>query len=100
VPWVQKPAYWLLFTVPTLPLLVFIIPRGFTFLSRPSDPWYTPYTSQVFLLVVFYVKPATALSSVIGVRPMSGGWVAFVLLYTCLIGWGLCALVSRLRAAA
>jgi hypothetical protein len=100
VHWTRKPLYWLLFVVPSLPLLIFLIPRGMTFLSEPTDPWYTPYTTPVWLLVAFYVYPATALGMLVGVPPRSPGWIVIVLLYTGLIGWGICSWKARRRAAA
>ena len=98
VHWSRKPLYRLLFIVPSLPLLVFLIPRAMTFLSEPWDPWYTPYTTPVWLLTALYVYPATALSMLLGIQPRSPGWALIVLLYTGLIGWGICSSVARLRA--
>ena len=100
VHWTRKPRYWLLFIVPSLPLLIFLIPRSMTFLSEPTDPWYTPYTTPVFFLAAFYVYPATALGMLVGVLPGSPGWFLIVLLYTGLIGWGICSWKARRRAAA
>lgn len=97
--WTRKPLYWLLFIVPSLPLLMFLIPRGMTLMSEPTDPWYTRYTAPIWLLTAFYVYPATALGMLLGVRPMSPAWVLLVLLYTCLIGWGICSWMAGRRAA-
>ena len=100
VHWSRKPLYWLLFIVPSLPLLMFLIPRGVTLMSEPTDPWYTRYTTPIWLLTAFYVYPATAVGTLVGARAMSPGWVLIVLLYTGLIGWGVCSWVARRRAAA
>lgn len=100
VHWSRKPLYWLLFFVPSLPLLMFLIPRGMTLMSEPTDPWYTKYTTPIWMLTAFYVYPATALGMIVGVRPRSPAWVLIVLLYTGLIGWGICSWVARRRAAA
>lgn len=100
VHWSRKPLYWLLFVVPSLPLLVFLIPHGMTLMSEPTDPSYTRYTTPIWFLTAFYVYPATALGMLVGVPPRSPGWVLIVLLYTCFIGWGICSWVARRRAAA
>ena len=100
VHWTRKPRYWLLFIVPSLPLLMFLVPQAMTFMSEPTDPWYTPYTTPIGMLTSFYVYPATALGILVGVRLTSAGWVLIVLLYTGLIGWGICSWVARRRAAA
>ena len=100
VHWSRKPRYWLLFVVPSLPLLVFFIPHVMTLMPEPTDPWYTPYTTPIWLLAAYYVYPATALGMLVGAQPMSPGWVLIVLLYTCFIGWGICSWVARRRAAA
>ena len=99
VRWSRKPLYWLLFTVPSLPLIIFLIPDGMTLMPEPTDPWYTRYTAPICLLTAFYVYPATALGTLLGVPPGSPGWVLIVLLYTGLIGWGICSWVARRRAA-
>jgi hypothetical protein len=99
VRWSRKPLYWLLFTVPSLPLIIFLIPDAMTLMPEPTDPWYTRYTSPIWFLAAFYVYPATALGMLGGVTPWSPGWVLIVLLYTGLIGWGLCSWVARRRAA-
>jgi hypothetical protein len=99
VHWSRKPLYWLLFIVPSLPLIIFLIPSGMTLMPEPTDPWYTRYTSWIGLLTAFYVYPATALGMLVGVPPASPGWVLIVLLYTGLIGWGICSWVARRRAA-
>jgi len=95
----RKPLYWLLFTVPSLPLIIFLIPDGMTLMPEPTDPWYTPYTTPIWMLTALYVYPATALGMLVGVPPRSSGWILIVLLYTGLIGWGLCSWVARRRAA-
>jgi hypothetical protein len=100
VHWSRKPLYWLLFIVPSLPPLTFLIPHGMTFMAEPWDPWYTPYTTPIVMLTGSYVYPATALGMLVGVSPRSPGWVPIVLLYTGLIGWGICSWVARRRAAA
>ena len=100
VPWHRKPVYWLLFCLPTLPLLIFILPHALTLMPEPTDPWYTRYTTPTALLVSLYVFPATAVCLAVGVKPISPVWFMVVLMYTGLIGWGLCSLVSRRRAAA
>ena len=102
VRWSRKPLYWLLFTVPSLPLIIFLIPDGMTLMTlmpEPTDPWYTPYTTPIWMLTALYVYPATAFGMLVGVPPRSPGWILIVLLYTGLIGWGLCAWVARRRAA-
>ena len=99
VRWSRKPLYWLLFIVPSLPLLMFLVPQGMTLMSEPTDPWYTPYTTPIWMLTAFYVYPATALGMLVGIPPRSPGWVLIVLLYTGLIGWGICSWVARRRAA-
>ena len=81
VRWSRKPLYWLLFTVPSLPLIIFLIPDGMTLMPEPTDPWYTRYTAPIWLLTAFYVYPATALGTLLGVPPGSPGWVLIVLLY-------------------
>src|SRR4028119_296531 len=100
VHWTRKPLYWLLFILPSLPLLIFLIPRAMTFLPDPPDPWYTRYTTPVWFLVAFYVYPVTALGMLVGAQPGSPGWFLIVLLYTGLIGWGICSWTARRRAAA
>lgn len=94
------PFYRLLFVVPSLPLLVFLIPGAMTLMPEPTDPWYTPYTAPVWTLVALYVYPATVLGMLLGVQPRSPGWILIVLLYTGLIGWGLSSWAARRRAAA
>lgn len=100
VDWTRKPLYWLLFIVPSLPLVLFLIPKSMTLLPDPPDPWYTQYTTPLWLLTAFYVYPATALGLLVGAPPGSPGWGVIVLLYTGLIGWGICTWVARRRAAA
>ena len=100
VHWSRKPRYWLLFIVPSLPLLIRLIPHGMTLMPEPWDPWYTPYTTPIWILTAFYFYPATALGLLVGIGPGSPGWVLIVLLYTGLIGWGICSWVARRRAAA
>lgn len=100
VHWTRKPLHWMLFIVPSLPLVVFLIPRGMTLMSEPTDPWYTRYTTPIWMLAALYVYPATALGALVGIRPRSAGWVLIVLLYTGLIGWGVCSLAARRRRAA
>ena len=99
VHWTREPLYWLLFTVPSLPLLVFLVPGAMTLMSEPTDPWYTPYTTPVWMLAALYVYPATALAMLVGVWPLSPVWVLIVLLYTGSIGWGVCSWVARRRGA-
>ena len=94
----RKPLSWLLFLIPSFPLLVFLIPRAMTFLSEPTDPWYTPYTTPIWMLAALYVYPATAIGMLIGVQPRSPAWVVIVLQYTGLLGWGLSSWVARRRA--
>ena len=81
-------------------LLVFLIPRGMTLMSEPTDPSYTRYTTPIWLLAALYVSPATGVGMLVGARPMTPGWVLIVLLYTALIGWGVCSLQARRRQAA
>jgi hypothetical protein len=95
VHWSRKPLYWLLFIVPSLPLIIFLIPDGMTLMPEPTDPWYTRYTAPIWFLTAFYVYPATALGALVGVPPSSPGGVLIVLLYTGLIGWGICSWVAR-----
>lgn len=98
--WKRKPLYWLLFTVPSLPLIMFLIPRAMTLMPEPTDPWYTRYTTPIWMLIAFYVYPATALGTLLGIPPRSPGWVLLVLLYTGLIGWGICSWMARRQAVA
>jgi len=62
---------WLLVLAPFLPLVVFSIPQGLTFLSEPSDPWYTPYTSPLFVLCAMFVYPLTRVLMIFGIQPGS-----------------------------
>ena len=98
VHWTRKPLYWLIFIVPSLPLLMFLIPEGMTFLPEATDPWYTRYTTPFWALAFLYVYPATSLAMLVGFPPMSLGWFLMVLLYTLLIGWGICSWTARRRA--
>ena len=98
--WWRRPLFWLLFITPVLPLAILAIPRGMTLMDEPTDPWYTHYTTPVSLLVAFYAYPATIVSTAVGLQPLSAGWWCVALLYTALIGWGLCWLASGRPAAA
>jgi hypothetical protein len=92
--------YWLLFIAPALPLVIFLIPDAMTLMPEPTDPWYTRYTTPIWMLTAFYVYPVTALGMLLGVPPRSPGWVFLVLLYTGFIGWGICSWMARRQAAA
>jgi hypothetical protein len=72
---------WLLVLAPFLPLVVFSIPQGVTFLSEPSDPWYTPYTSLLFIPCAMFVYPVTALLLIFGIQPVSPPWFLGIALY-------------------
>jgi len=62
---------WLLVLTPFLPLVVFTIPHGMTFMPEPSDPWYTPYTTPVSIACAIYVYPVTFLCQLFDSQPTS-----------------------------
>ncbi|HEY3567932.1 MAG TPA: hypothetical protein VGP73_08355 [Thermoanaerobaculia bacterium] len=59
---------WLLVLTPFLPLVVLNIPDGMTFMREPSDPWYTQYTSPVWMACAIFVYPVTAFLQVFGIQ--------------------------------
>lgn len=62
---------WLLVLTPFLPLVVFSIPHGVTLLPEPRDPWYTQYTTPVWIACAIYVYPVTGFLQILGVQPPS-----------------------------
>jgi len=75
---------------------MFLIPRGVTLMSEPTDPWYTRYTTPIWLLTAFYVYPATAVGTLVGARAMSPGWVLIVLLALDNLGMNVTTLIAGL----
>lgn len=58
----------------SLPVILFLalvvitrIPYEFSIMSEPYHPWYTPYTSIVFILVSFFFFPVTGIFKIIGI---------------------------------
>ena len=62
----------LLVFTPFLPLVVFTIPHGMTFMPEPWHPWYTDYTTPVWMACAIYVYPVTAFLQVFGIQRSSG----------------------------
>ena len=78
-------------------LLIAALPQGFSFMMERPTPWYTPFTSAVFIVGALFVWPVTQLLGPFGVMPFSPVWVVGALLY----GGGLSFVLYRvLRAAA
>jgi hypothetical protein len=67
----MKVLRWLVIVTPFLPLVVFTIPHGMTFMPEPWDPWYTQYTTPVWLACALYVYPVTAFLQIFGIQPLS-----------------------------
>jgi hypothetical protein len=67
----MKALRWLLVFAPFLPLVVLPIPQGMTFMPEPSDPWYTQYTTPVWMACAIYVYPVTAFLQVFGIQSLS-----------------------------
>ena len=67
----MKALRWLLVFMPFLPLVVLPIPDAMTFMAEPGDPWYTPYTTPVWMACAIYVYPVTAFLGVFGIQPGS-----------------------------
>jgi hypothetical protein len=93
--WIRKPQYWALMLMPSVPLLIFLLPSSVFAGASGAEPWYTVITTPIWLFVPVYVWPATLVASTFGVFPITLGWSAFVLAYTLAIGYGLCAVLSR-----
>ena len=96
--WIRKPQYWALMLMPSVPLLIFLLPRSAFAGAGPlggGDPWYTIVTTPIWLFVTIYVWPATTIASSFGFAQLTAGWSACVLAYTLAIGYGLGALLSR-----
>ena len=60
-------------TITFFPIVLFVIliiitkiPHGFSIMSEPYHPWYTPYTSVVFIFCSFFFYPVTVIFRVMG----------------------------------
>ena len=66
----------------SLPILLFLalvviikIPHRFSIMSEPYHPWYTPYTSVVFIFVSFFFFPVAGLFKIIGIKVSGPGYI-------------------------
>jgi hypothetical protein len=67
--------------LPFLPLLVLAIPHGFVLMPEPTDPWYTAYTTPIWVLAAMFTYPVTWLLGLVGVLPFSAPHVIGVVVY-------------------
>ena len=79
--------------LPFLPLAVLAIPRGFTMMSEPNDPWYTPYTSIPWLISAAYVLPSTLIAVLLRVKVFSSLHFILMGIYAATIAY----IVFRIR---
>ena len=72
---------WLLVLAPFLPLVIFGIPQGATLMPEPWDPWYTRYTTPLWVVCAIFVYPVTGLLQMFGIQPRSPIHIAGIALY-------------------
>ncbi|HEY3567930.1 MAG TPA: hypothetical protein VGP73_08345 [Thermoanaerobaculia bacterium] len=77
----MKALRWLLVFAPFLPLVVFSIPHGATLMPEPWDPWYTRYTTPVWLACAIFIYPVTGILQVFGIQPRSVIHILGMVLY-------------------
>jgi len=63
-------------------LVITFIPNGFTIMSESNDPWYTPYTSIVFILLAIFFYPATFIFELVGGKTLGTGYHLVVFVYS------------------
>jgi hypothetical protein len=77
----MKVLRWLLVFTPFLPMVVFTIPHAMTFMPEPWDPWYTKYTTPVWLACAIYFYPVTGFLQIFGIQPLSAIHIFGMVLY-------------------
>jgi len=72
-----------------LPIILFLIfwgiayiPNGFTLMSEGNTPWYSPYTSIVFIFLTVLFYPATFIFELIGGKALGTGYFSLTLIYS------------------
>ena len=60
-----------------LPIFLFIIfwsieyiPYGSKLMNEPGDPWYSPYTTTIYILLIVLFYPALVASDFLGLKHM------------------------------
>ncbi len=66
-------------------LVVNFLPNGFSVMPEPSHPWYTPYTSILFLLTAFWFYPVTFTFQLLGLDILGAGYFLASAIYTLFI---------------
>src|SRR4051812_4736389 len=77
---VFKEGLWI--ALPFLPLVFFIIPEAFVILSEHGHtaPWYSPYTTPLWIAAGIYVAPCTVLTVLFELKPFGGlHWMLMIL---------------------
>lgn len=59
-----------------------LIPYGFSIMSEPYHPWYTPYTSVVFIFLVIVYFPVTMLFKILGLDILGIEYMLAVFIYS------------------
>ena len=72
-----------------LPILLFLIfwsidyiPYGFKLMNEPGDPWYSPYTTTIYLLLIGLFYPALVASDFLGLKHMGTGFQMVTFIYS------------------
>ena len=68
-------AIWVIFVT------VGTIPNGISILHEPTHPWYTPYTSKLFLMFAFIFYPVTMLAQFLKIKLLGGYYFTIALIY-------------------
>lgn len=78
-------------------IVVTTIPHGFTIMYEPSHPWYTPYTSVIFINVAMWFLPATALCSFYEIELFGLSYYIVAAVYTLFLTALLCVIYNHLK---
>jgi hypothetical protein len=58
------------------------LPHSISLMSAPSDPWYTPYTTNVILLGSFWAFPANCVCGLLEIPLFGAMHFGILLIYT------------------
>ncbi len=92
------------YLVTAIPILLFILfvyianlPHGFSIMSEPNHPWYTPYTSAIFPYLAILFFPVTIIFDSLGIEPLGVLYMVFCGVYAFCLSYLIYFCVYKIR---